>query len=277
MVEVGDNLDWQGVVVQIHLFCTAGIRKEGIAVGPDEVHGPRKFSLHELTYRHKGKLVRTPTMELCATFGVGDGTYLTPVPCKNDQQGTKYGNNPIPSDYHPTRTICFAREMVKYELMRGAPALNRKQEPLILAPATAASSAATAKGVAPGKRAWTKRGLDAFFKAHAGLVVAPSRLVRLTVHSWRVWLACSLLAAGATPEQIMLLLRWSSDEARKLYARMSTASQVSQLNAACEARFDSIRSHTLLRESVLRAEQSAAEEAADEASGLAIAERREKM
>ena len=108
-VEVGDNLDWQGVVVQIHLFCTAGIRKEGIAVGPDEVHGPRKFSLHELTYRHKGKLVRTPTMELCATFGVGDGTYLTPVPCKNDQQGTKYGNNPIPSDYHPTRTICFAR------------------------------------------------------------------------------------------------------------------------------------------------------------------------
>ena len=50
-------------------------------------------------------------------------------------------------------------------------------------------------------------------------MLQPSRLKRaaqLSVHSFRVWLACALLAAGATPEQIMLLLRWSSEAARKL-------------------------------------------------------------
>ena len=66
------------------------------------------------------------------------------------------------------------------------------------------------------------------------------------MHSFRIWLACALLAAGATPEQIMLLLRWSSEAARKLYAMMGQLSQAALLGRACEVKVDAVRAHTLL-------------------------------
>ena len=248
-VEVGDNLDWQGVVTMVHFFCTSGIRKEGIALGESEVIGPRKFTLARLTYRIGETVHRVPPRHLLESVLKGELAcivYASPVPCKNDPRGTKYGNQPIPSRYSSTRTICFAREIVKYELMRGVPQCDRDKEPLILAPVSATAGVASDRGAAAGRRAWRKGGLDAFFKAHAGLVVTPARLKSLTMHSWRVWLACALLAAGATPEQIMLLLRWSSDEARKLYARISEGAHLAHLDMACDAKVDSIRSHTLL-------------------------------
>ena len=93
---------------------------------------------------------------------------------------------------------------------------------------------------------WIKADLDAFFRTLLAFVAETARARQLSIHSFRVWLACALLAAGATPEQIMLLLRWSSDAARKLYARLSERVQVSQLNAACDVNVDSIRSHTML-------------------------------
>ena len=75
--------------------------------------------------------------------------------------------------------------------------------------------------------------------------MTPERAKQLSIHSFRVWLACALLAAGATPEQIMLMLRWSSEAARKLYARLGERVQVSLLNAAADVSLDSVRSHTL--------------------------------
>mmetsp|Transcript_53736 Transcript_53736/g.94834 ORF Transcript_53736/g.94834 Transcript_53736/m.94834 type:complete len:229 (-) Transcript_53736:45-731(-) len=72
---------------------------------------------------------------------------------------------------------------------------------------------------------------------------------QLSMHSFRVWLACSLLAARATPEQIMLLLRWSSDEARRLYARMGDQQQVNLLDAAAECPLDTrcVRTRSMRR------------------------------
>jgi hypothetical protein len=74
----------------------------------------------------------------------------------------------------------------------------------------------------------------------------PPRNAAQPVHSFRVWLACALLAAGATPEQIMLMVRWSSEAARKLYARLAMTTQCSLHTGALHASFDSIRAHTLL-------------------------------
>ena len=114
--------------------------------------------------------------------------------------------------------------------MRRVTAGDRQQEPLVLGPA----------GVS-----WTKKQVDDFFKALLAYVVSRERAKQLSIHSFRVWLACALLAAGATPEQIMLLLRWSSDAARKLYARLGERTQTSLLSAACDVPLDSVRSHTL--------------------------------
>ena len=115
--------------------------------------------------------------------------------------------------------------------------------------------------------------VDAYFKALIAFVVSPTRAKQLTVHSFRVWLACALLAAGATPEQIMLLLRWSSDAARKLYARAGLGSQAAMLDTAVDMPIDSVRSHTLFAAATAggrapRQEEAEAARAVEEARRL---------
>ena len=232
-VAVGDNLEWQGVRVWISLYCVGGFRKEAVAIGRGEVFGFRKLSLANLTYVAEGVVYRAPPPhQLRDMRRVGTAVYITPSPCKNDTTGKKYGNSPIPSPWHPTRKICFAREIIEYELMRGVAAEQRRAAPLVLGPNGAS---------------WTKAALDTFFKALILNVASKERAAMLSVHSFRVWLACALLAAKATPEQIMLLLRWSSAEARRLYAREGMQAQATLLAAACNVSLDTVRSHTLLR------------------------------
>ena len=250
-VVVGDNPDWWGVRVWISLFCTGGFRKEAVGLERGETFGWRKLSLHHLTYAHGRELYRSPGLQqLIALRAIGTTAYVTPCPCKNDTTGKKYANHPVPSAWHPTRAICFAREVIEYEIRRLVPAEMRKQSPLVLGPS----------GVS-----WSKPALDDFFKSLLSYVATPERVKRLSVHSFRVWLACALLAAGATPEQIMLLLRWSSDEARRLYARMGGGSQVSLLERAQEVSVDTVRSHTLLTATGAGAPATSAEVAQQEA------------
>ena len=230
---MGDNLDWQGVCVWMWLYCVMGCRKEAVALEGGEPFGARKLSLFHLSYRHGGVLYRSLTRAQLASFATGDVVYITPCPCKNDRTGLKYANHPVPAAWHAMRPINFAREMVKYEIMRDVPhgdMQRKRSEPVVPGPAG---------------RSWTKTALDGFSKTCIAVVVTPDRATQLSIHSFRVWLACALLEAGATPEQIMLMLRWSSGAARRLYARVGDGAQVTLHEAAAEASIDSIRSHTL--------------------------------
>ena len=237
VITVGENLEWQGVVVFINLYCTGGWRKEAIALGAKEVFGGRKLSLGEVTYRIGGVLYREPTIQVLLRVTWGDMGYVNPVPCKNDPDNSKFGGSPVPSRYHATQPICLVRELAKYEIMRmradptGTAAARRKDQPLVLSPAG---------------RSWAKAELSKFFDGLLRHVCSEERAKQLSIHSFRVWLACALLAAGATPEQIMLMVRWSSEAARKLYARLAMTTQCSLQTSALHASFDSIRAHTLL-------------------------------
>ena len=254
VVTVGENLEWQGVVVFINLFCTGGWRKEAIALGPKEAFGGRKLSLGEVTYRIGGVLHREPTVQQLLRITWNDLCYINPVPCKNDPDNSKFGSSPVPSRYHATQPICLVRELAKYEIMRmradpvGTAAARRKDLPLVLSPTG---------------RSWSKAELSKFFDGLLRLVCSEERARQLSVHSFRVWLACALLAAGATPEQIMLMVRWSSEAARKLYARLAMTTQCSLHTSALHASFDSIRAHTLLDASSATGASSGVDAAAE--------------
>ena len=71
------------------------------------------------------------------------------------------------------------------------------------------------------------------------------------MHSWRIYLACALLAAGASNGTIQAMLRWRSDEALKIYARINDSDYADLLAKASQAHVSSIRT-TTLREEVLR-------------------------
>ena len=67
------------------------------------------------------------------------------------------------------------------------------------------------------------------------------------------------------------MVRWSSEAARKLYARLAMTTQCSLQAGAVDANFDSIRAHTLLDASAptgASADMQAAAEALREATGL---------
>jgi hypothetical protein len=66
-----------------------------------------------------------------------------------------------------------------------------------------------------------------------------------TIHSFRIYLACALLAAGASKEMIKKMLRWASDEALNIYARDNADVIASWLDAARQAEVTSVRSSPL--------------------------------
>ena len=63
-------------------------------------------------------------------------------------------------------------------------------------------------------------------------VVGHERAKFYSMHSWRIYLACALLAAGASSGTIQALLRWRSDEAVKIYARLNDKDYTKWLKSA---------------------------------------------
>ena len=69
----------------------------------------------------------------------------------------------------------------------------------------------------------------------------------------------------------MVLLRWSSEAARELYARMSEQTAVALLDSGAEAAFNTIRSHTLVATGA--AAHTAMGSAAEQVEGRQLDER----
>ena len=56
------------------------------------------------------------------------------------------------------------------------------------------------------------------------------------MHSFCIYLACALLEAGASNGTIQTMLRWRSDEALKIYARINDFKYADWLTKASQAK-----------------------------------------
>jgi hypothetical protein len=65
-------------------------------------------------------------------------------------------------------------------------------------------------------------------------------------HSARIYLACALLAAGASAGQIQALCRWLSEASLHIYARMNETTYQYWINRAMRADVSSTRTTTLV-------------------------------
>ena len=63
----------------------------------------------------------------------------------------------------------------------------------------------------------------------------------VSMHSWRIHLACALLAAGASTATIQCMLRWRSEDALRIYARINDFKYADWLTAAGQADVTSVR------------------------------------
>ena len=99
---------------------------------------------------------------------------------------------------------------------------------------------------------------------------------KLSMHSWRIYLACALLDAGASDATIQMMLRWRSTEALRIYARMNDATYSKWLSQASAATVSSTRTTTaaeLAREAEERGAINGSAEAAVTESWLRRAAR----
>ena len=69
----------------------------------------------------------------------------------------------------------------------------------------------------------------------------------LTLHSFRRYLACALLAANASDAKICTLLRWRSAKSLAAYAALNDSAYASLIDAAAAATINSIRTANIGR------------------------------
>ena len=86
-----------------------------------------------------------------------------------------------------------------------------------------------------------------------------------SMHSFRIYLACALLSAGASNGTIQTMLRWRSDDALRIYARINDSKYAEWLTLAGSAEVSSIRTTTT---DVVRRMEQAAATAAGGAAGF---------
>ena len=172
----------------------------------DEV--PR-FTFGDLTWKVGGHLHKVLTPQLLASLRAGDGVYYAHGTSKNDPVGQYFAATPT---FLPWRALsagrCACRALAELEMSAKVPAGRRASTPLY--------------GPSVGER-FTPSQIDAAFTLllARGAGLSDDEISKYSVHSFRIFLACALLAANCPRWLIKRMLRWRSDASLEIYARVS--------------------------------------------------------
>ena len=209
-----------------------GFRKAEVSLAAGVIFGRFHATLANVRWLIGGVLYDAPTAEQLRNLKDGDYCLLTPPLSKSDQFGLHWGAATIYLRYYGSRAdhpICAARELALEELRRCVPQAKRDAVPLF----------ARADG-AP----WRHHQLTHVYSCMMTVLVGEEAAVNYTIHSFRIYLACALLAAGASHGTICAMLRWRSDDALKIYARINDEKYADDLEKAANARVSSVRTTT---------------------------------
>jgi integrase len=237
-VDGGRPLDWGATRYRSlpALFATlaqTGMRKAEISLGPKVAFGKTHLSMANVRWIIGGVLYESPTLEQLRQLRDGDYALLRPPPSKADQFSLHWGASTIYlmfftcASAHP---ICAARELAAEEMRRQVAPADRETSPLF---------------VCEGNSAWRHGALaEAFGRMLTVVCGSVSAASCYSVHSFRVYLACALLSAGASNGTIQTMLRWRSDDALRIYARINDYKYAEWLQRAAVAEVSSVRTTT---------------------------------
>ena len=210
-------------VAMFALFATqseSGERK-GEMTGPQGRNG---ITFGSLTYKIGAALYKVLTRALYASMQLGDGVYFAHGLAKNDPMGAYFAATP---SFLPWRASgrCACRMLAELDLQAAIAPEARDNTPLF--------------GPSPGAY-FTGNQVDAAFTLllAEGARVPEDELSNYSDHSFRIYLACALLAHGTPRWLIKRLLRWRGDAALELYARVSDQDWSSNLEGALRATVD---------------------------------------
>jgi len=202
---------WVATCAWVSTLAEEGSRKEAIA----KPSATTPFEKGRLTFASLVWLVcgveySSPTGAQLAALapGRGDGVYLKYGRAKNDPFGVFFASTPsfLPFDPHAPRNAC--RALAALEVAASVAGARRAVTPLF--------------GPSVGEE-FTGAQVDKAFQLMMlfGARVPAAQLKDYSVHSFRIWLACALLANGVDWATIKRTLRWRGDESLLIYARLN--------------------------------------------------------
>lgn len=202
----------QSLAAMLCLLSQSGMRKAEVTC-VQKNFTRCKMSRANLTWRIASNYYSEPSPDQLNQLVPGrDYAIIKPPPSKSDQFGFVWGSRPIYLLYSPNMTINAATELKNLELL--IPCTDRRTMPLFVDNKAQPITGAEA---------------DKILKAALHHVSAPKMY---SWHSFRVALACSLLAAGAQTEDILSLCRWQTTQSLRIYARYEPDKYTALLQAA---------------------------------------------
>ena len=208
------------------LICTlsaCGFRKAEVAQSSDTDHFIAMRG--NLSFRIGGVVYLNPTAELLRKLTRGDIAILRPPPSKADQFGLIWASSPIYLGWGTEdRNACAALSAMILHL-----------------PLESSELAITPLFSRDGKDGFKAYQLDGALQRMLSSFMPAHIAAQYSWHSFRIYLACALLASGASTAQILALCRWLTEASLHIYARMSERSAVELVGSALQADFSTVR------------------------------------
>ena len=221
---------YSSLLAMFHTLAQTGMRKAEVSLPPKAKFDRSRLSMLNVRWRIGGVVYDHLTPELYRRLQREGGyALLRPPPSKADPFSLHWGPCTIYLRYSATEKINAARELAREEMRRAVDPTMRESQPLFI----------TEEGTA-----WRHHELAATFRALIVAVRGEERAKHVSMHSWRVYLACALLAKGASFATIQTMLRWRSEDALRIYARINDFKYADWLSAAQGATISSVRTTT---------------------------------
>ena len=228
---------WVAVFATFAVLAETGMRKGDVSKPLKSTpHRKGRLTFDKVVWLINKIKVVAPTM--LQFLGMrGGGCWIRFGVLKNDAFGEFFGSKPVFLSFNPherTNACNALRRLEMTALEHGLTPDKRRNTPLF--------------GPVLGVE-WHHSLLDRvfFFLLSAGARIAPDELAKYSVHSFRIYLACALYAAGCPPERIMAMLRWKSEEALRIYARQNDDERASWIVQAKTQQVNSIVAASLPR------------------------------
>ncbi len=195
-----------------------GFRRAEVSLGPNETFSPKHLSWASMFFIIDGVYLRYPSEEQLCSMRRPDKVGVLAGPCKNDRWGISFGAHPVYLPFDPEDPFCVGTILRNFAQSCRPPLSRLRSTPLFSA----------TSGYAPLRH----RHLDETLGAILASFLSPEECARYSWHSFRIGLACALMALGASDSQIMALVRWRSTAALRVYCRFEPNDYAAFIDAA---------------------------------------------
>ena len=200
---------WVAVEACFATLAEEGSRKDEVSKATASTEFKKgRLTFGSLRWRYRGREYHHLSKAQLRTLGPGDGVLLKHGVMKNDPFGSHFAATPSFLAFRAGNGRCACRLLAEMEIQAGVLPEQRDVTPLFGPRAGDEFS-----------HAQLDAALDLMLTAGAG--VPESDLENYSVHSFRIYVACALMAAKAPRWLIKRMLRWRGDESLEIYARVN--------------------------------------------------------